>query len=243
MCTAIISDIHGNLEALDAVYRAATERGVDSWICLGDIVGYGADPQSCLRRIRSTTDEILLGNHDAAATGLTGTEGFNPYAREAVQWTAAQLSPAERKFLTSLPLQLERDGALMVHAEPEDPAAWQYVFSTLEAGQALAATAARICFVGHTHCPLACVQAGAAVRSIDPFRSSIEVEDRCRYLFNVGSVGQPRDGDPRACYAVWAADGQTVEYHRVDYDVETAKRKILAADLPQFLADRLDSGR
>ena len=243
MLTAIISDIHGNLEALDAVHRAATERGVDSWACLGDIVGYGADPQPCLQRIRATTEQILRGNHDAAVAGTQSLDGFNPVAREAALWTASQLTSTERELLATLPLELERDGVLLVHSEPGNPEAWEYVYSAIEAREALAATDAHICFVGHTHCPLACVQAGGAVSSMEMSGNTIELADHLRYLFNVGSVGQPRDGDPRACFVLWDSDAKTVEFQRVCYDVEAARRKILDADLPQFLADRLLSGR
>ena len=243
MRTAIISDIHGNLEALEAVHRAATERGVDSWACLGDIVGYGADPQPCLQRIRATTAQILRGNHDAAVAGTQSLDGFNPVAREAAIWTAGQLTSTERELLAAFPLKLERDGVLLVHAEPGNPEAWEYVYSAIEARNALAATAARICFVGHTHCPLACVEAGGAVSSVEWSENTIELGDDSRYFFNVGSVGQPRDGDPRACFVLWDADAKTVEFQRVGYDVETAGRKILDADLPRFLADRLVRGR
>ena len=243
MRTAIISDIHGNLEALDAVLRAATEGGVDSWACLGDTVGYGADPQTCLQRIRATTEEILRGNHDAAVAGIQSLDGFNLVAREAALWTASQLTSIERELLATLPLESEREGVLLVHAEPGNPEAWEYVYSAIEARQALEATGARICFVGHTHCPLACEEAGGAVNTMGLSGETIELSDHSRYLFNVGSVGQPRDGDPRACFVLWDADAKTVEFQRVRYDVETARRKILDADLPRFLADRLLSGR
>ena len=243
MRTAIISDIHGNLEALEAVHRATTECGVDSWACLGDIVGYGADPQPCLQRIRAMTEQILRGNHDAAVAGTQSLDGFNLVAREAALWTASRLTPAERELLATLPLELERDGLLLVHAGPGDPEAWEYIYSAVEARQALEVTDAHICFVGHTHCPLACVEAGGTVSSMELSGNAIELDAHSRYLFNVGSVGQPRDGDPRACFVVWDADAKTVEFQRVCYDVETARRKILDADLPRFLADRLLSGR
>ena len=243
MRRAIISDIHGNLEALEAVYGAASACGVDSWACLGDIVGYGADPQRCLQQIRTTSEQILRGNHDAAVAGTERLDGFNPVARAAVVWTATQLTPTEREFLGALPLKLEREDAVLVHAEPGNPAAWEYVFSAHEAQQAFDATDAHICFAGHTHCPLACMEAGGAVSSLELSGNAIELGDHCRYFFNVGSVGQPRDGDPRACFVLWDGDSKTVEFQRVDYDVEVARRKILDAGLPRFLADRLVSGR
>jgi diadenosine tetraphosphatase ApaH/serine/threonine PP2A family protein phosphatase len=243
MRTAIISDIHGNLEALDAVLRAATECGVDCWACLGDIVGYGADPHACLQRVRTTATQILRGNHDAAVAGTEGLDGFNPVAREAALWTATQLSSAERAFLGTLPLALEHQDALLVHAEPANPEDWGYVFSAHEARRALEATDAHICFAGHTHCPLACVQEHGATTPCELSGNAIELDDHCRYFFNVGSVGQPRDGDPRACFVLWDADSKTVEFQRVEYDVEGARGKILDANLPPFLADRLVSGR
>ena len=146
MRLAVLSDIHGNREALAAVIAAGRTRGVDAWLCLGDIVGYGADPRACLDAVRELTDAVLLGNHDAAAVGLQDLENFNPYARRAAEWTAEQLDDAERHYLAALPLVLDEGDALFVHAEPIRPAAWGYIFDLADAQTALAARGASLLF-------------------------------------------------------------------------------------------------
>ena len=246
MRAAVISDIHANLEALDAVGRVAAQRGVESWVCLGDIVGYGADPRLCLQRLRELTDQIVLGNHDAAAVGLIDLSHFNPYARRAALWTADQLTQAERRFVASLPLTRESGDALCVHADPRAPGAWDYVFSSADAADAMAATRARCCFIGHSHQPFVC---SLLVGQDDPVRwnpirtGRVDLGGDRRFLVNVGSVGQPRDGDPRACFVIWDDRENTVEFVRVAYDLAAAQGKILAAGLPAYLADRLSAGR
>jgi len=239
MRLAVLSDIHGNREALAAVIAAGRTRGVDAWLCLGDIVGYGADPRACLDAVRELTDAVLLGNHDAAAVGLQDLENFNLYARRAAEWTAEQLDDAERHYLAALPLVLDEGDARFVHAEPVRPAEWGYIFDLADAQTALAATAQRYCFVGHSHIPFLCAEEGGDVARADagPVRS------RARYLANVGSVGQPRDGDPRACFALWDRAAGTLELVRCPYAVAAAQDKIIAAGLPSFLAERLARGQ
>ena len=241
MHTAILSDIHANLEALEAVCRAGDKRRIDTWICLGDIVGYGADPGPCLRRTRALTDRIVLGNHDAAAVGLADLTSFNEYAREAARWTATQLKREERDFLANLPLTLEWGKALCVHAEPARPESWEYVFSRADARAALEAIDAQICFIGHSHQPFVCTQIDTEV---EPALATgpVEIKDGQRYLVNVGSVGQPRDGDARAGFLIWEEALMTLEFVRLEYDIAAAQKKIIAAGLPLFLAARLSSG-
>ena len=240
MRLAILSDIHANIEALDAVLNAGSERGVETWICLGDIVGYGADPQACLHRIRELTDAVVLGNHDAAAIGQTDLAYFNPYARRAAEWTAEQLDESERHYLASLPLVLWQDDAFFVHAEPSQPARWGYITDLGTAQNALAAIEQRLCFVGHSHCPFLCAERDGRIELLpsgpQPIRSS------SRYLANIGSVGQPRDGDARACFALWDRAADTMELVRCPYDIQTTQRKIITAGLPPVLAERLALG-
>ena len=246
MRAAVISDIHANLEALESVCRAAEQRDVENWVCLGDIVGYGADPGLCLQRLQELTDQVVLGNHDAAAVGLLDLSHFNPYARRAALWTADQLTQAQRDSVTALPLTRESGEALFVHAEPRDPAAWNYVFSSADAAAAMAATRARCCFIGHSHQPfVCCLPAGQDDRvRWNPVQTGrVDLHEDDRFLVNVGSVGQPRDGDPRACFAIWDDRENTVEFVRVAYDLAAARGKILAAGLPAYLADRLSAGR
>ncbi|MEW6749920.1 MAG: metallophosphoesterase family protein [Candidatus Latescibacterota bacterium] len=248
MRTAIISDIHANLEALEAVCQRAAGLGVEAWVCLGDIVGYGVDPAACLARVRSLTEVVVLGNHDAAAAGLLGTHEFSAPARRAVEWTASRLSEAERAWLASLPLTRERGSCLFVHAEPRAPASWGYVLSADEAADALQATAAHHCFIGHSHHPFVCAaRQGWAIHRrwlewlpVGP--APVLLEGNRRYLVNVGSVGQSRDGDPRACFVVWDEEQASLQFVRTPYDVAGAQAKIRAAGLPASLAERLAGG-
>ena len=251
MRLAVLSDIHANREALDAVIDTGRAHGVDAWLCLGDIVGYGADPQACLHRVQELTDAVILGNHDAAAVGLQDLAYFNPYARRAAEWTAEQLDDAERQYLADLPLVLERDEALFVHAEPRRAAEWGYVLDLADAQTALMAIAQRFCFVGHSHTPFLCAvpEMGASRSDAAPRAGEVElvaagpIRPDSRYLANVGSVGQPRDGDPRACFALWDQTADTLELMRCPYDIATAQNKIIAAGLPPFLAERLAQGQ
>ena len=240
MLQGIVSDIHGNLEALTAVWRAGEERGVERWVCLGDTVGYGADPAACLEEVRRRTPQALLGNHDAAVVGRLDPSYFNPLALAAVRWTAAALEAADRSYLAERPLVLEAEGAFFAHASPRRPERWDYVFGSAEAAEAMGASPSRLCFVGHTHSPfIARLGAGVVEAARD---SAVELEDGARYLVNVGSVGQPRDGDPRACFALWDSGPDRVELVRVGYDIAAAQAKILAAGLPGRLASRLERG-
>ena len=243
MRLAVCSDIHANLEGLNAVCRAAEGRRVEAWACLGDIVGYGADPHSCLCRVRELTEQSVLGNHDAAAVGMADLSHFNQHARCAALWTAAQLTPDERQQLIDLPLIRESADALYVHANPACPGAWSYVFSADEVVEALECSDARVCFIGHSHEPFVCAVCQDTVQWIAAAEGVVEMREEARYLVNVGSVGQPRDGDPRACFVVWDEQRCTLEFVRAVYDIAAAQHKIVAAGLPPLLAERLACGR
>lgn len=248
MRVAVLSDIHGNLEALEAVLADAQTRGYDRLLCLGDVVGYGADPEACIRRIREVVwrtygkDAVVMGNHDeATANGVD--DGFNPAAREAVRWTRDHISAESLAWLKGLPMVLETSGLLLVHASPHKPGEWIYVTTYDDALDAFLAFHQRIAFIGHSHVPF--------FVSTDPSYTRLEKEDRekvrlitgFRYLVNAGSVGQPRDGDPRASYALLDLEEEILERIRVPYPVDTAADKILQAGLPTFLAERLTRGR
>lgn len=240
MRIAVFSDIHGNAEALDVVLNSGRERGVEKWICLGDIVGYGADPSECITRVRELAATVVRGNHDAATTGMMSLNYFNVDARKAAEWTAEQLSTAERQYLVSLPLVHERSGAYFVHAEPLNPKQWGYVTDLWSAEDALKAIAANFCFVGHSHIPFIC-----SLRDGNPAyctSSCVQLRPRTRYLANVGSVGQPRDGDWRSCFAIWDQEQSTLELVRCTYDLARTQQKIRDAGLPESLAARLATG-
>ncbi len=242
MKIAIYSDVHGNLEALEAVLGTEAFRSADRVICLGDVIGYGADPSACLARSRAVAERLLLGNHESAVANPQELAYFNGYARRAIEWTRDRLSEEERAYVASLPfVHRESPEVLFVHAAPTDPPAWDYIIDYHTAIREMAGFTERICFVGHSHVPLAV----EAPNSGQPRALSFPftLRDGARYLVNVGSVGQPRDGDPRASFAVYDADARRVALHRVEYAIDAAQEKILAADLPAYLAARLARGR
>ena len=240
MRLAIVSDIHGNLEALEAVLADLEKRSCDRMICLGDFVGYGASPNECTEKLRPLIAGAVIGNHDAAAIGKLRLTYFNVDAAEAARWTDAQLTPENRDYLLGLPYRIQEDGALLVHASPTEPEGWHYVLSTGDAAEEMKSYPDPVCFIGHSHV------AGAFERSETGVRytrdSELRFQPGRRYLVNVGSVGQPRDGDPRAAYVVWDRESGTLVHHRVGYDIDSAGRRIVQAGLPQFLADRLQWG-
>jgi len=239
---AIFSDIHGNLEALDAVLASEEMRSADRAVCLGDVIGYGADPSACLARVRAKAERVLLGNHESAVAHPEELEYFNGYARTALEWTRAQLSAEELAFVSSLPFAYrERPDYLFVHSAPSAPADWTYVVGLDTARAELSAFDETLCFVGHSHVPLV-VEATpeGASRLVD---YPVRVEAGNRYLVNVGGVGQPRDRDPRAAFALYDSDSRVLSLVRVEYPIERAQEKIIAAGLPPFLATRLAAGR
>ena len=240
MRLGIVSDVHGNLEALEAVLAHLEQQSCDRVICLGDFVGYGASPNECIDLLRPRIVGAVIGNHDAAAIGKLRLTYFNVDAAEAARWTDAQLTPENRAYLLGLPYRIQEDGALLVHASPTEPDGWHYVLSASDAAEEMKSYPDPVCFIGHSHV------AGVFERSDAGVRYTRESELRFapgrRYLVNVGSVGQPRDGDPRAAYVVWDRENRTLQHHRVGYDIDSAGRRIVSAGLPQFLADRLQWG-
>lgn len=242
MKTAFIADVHGNLEALHAVCSAILQEQVDLVVSLGDTVGYGANPNECIQELRHLECHGLVGNHDLVAVNKLSSGRFNPAAQAALAWTSSRLTAESRSFLCGLPLQLEISGSTAVHASPLKPAAWAYIGSSSEAAEAFGAFKGRICFCGHTHRPGVFIEhADRSVVSAEACR--VELDPRCRYLINCGSVGQPRDGDSRACYGIFDSTANTYRLERRAYAVQLAQEKILQAGLPPFLAERLSAGR
>jgi diadenosine tetraphosphatase ApaH/serine/threonine PP2A family protein phosphatase len=231
MRVAIISDIHSNLEALQKALEIIDERKAEEIICLGDLVGYGANPNECVELTRKRASRILLGNHDQAAFDLSQTEHFNRHARTAAYWTNQTLTEENLEFLKSLPFQHAIDDLTFVHASPRDPDQWEYVFSAHEAKTNFESFQTRICFVGHTHIP------GIFPEDLKTQKSGVTRENR--YIINVGSVGQPRDGNWKLSFGIFDTSAWTYDLIRSEYDVQSASEKIVAADLPRFLADRL----
>jgi diadenosine tetraphosphatase ApaH/serine/threonine PP2A family protein phosphatase len=237
---AILSDIHGNLEALQAVLADAADR-TDGVLCLGDTVGYGADPLACVELIAERAETVVGGNHEHGVAGLLDLRWFNRNARAAAEWTVERLDDDHRRWLGALPLVTEVADATLVHASPAQPEEWEYLVSAEDGFRAFGAFPTRWCFVGHSHVPAAWSLGSSGPEHV-PGATLVEQERGRRYIVNVGSVGQPRDRDPRAAYAVWDAEAGRVAIRRVTYDIAAARGKILAAGLPSFLADRLAAG-
>jgi diadenosine tetraphosphatase ApaH/serine/threonine PP2A family protein phosphatase len=236
----IISDIHGNKDALDAV--AADAGDAEQIWCLGDVVGYGPEPNACLSWVREHCQIVLAGNHDYAAFDEAITRDFNPNAARAAAWTREQLSEEEIAYLRSLPSRVDLDRITLAHASPADPI-WTYILSVVEARDAFGAFAGIACFVGHSHV------AGCFIKDAERIaRIPIAVDDRLtlvdgRFIINPGAVGQPRDRDPRAAYLWYDDEAVTVTWKRVQYDIERTQVKMLAAGLPERLASRLALGQ
>ena len=247
MLIAIFTDIHGNREALEACLAHAGHHPINRYVFLGDLVGYGADPGFVVDTVKSLAARgaiALLGNHDSAAIGMP--ERMNDDAMAAAEWTRRQLTPDQHAFLTGLPLTAADDDRLYVHASAASPATWDYVLDERAAARSLMATDAAVTFCGHTHLPalFQMTATTAKIAAFDPDAGvALPLTRQRRWVAVIGAVGQPRDRNPAACYALYDDGPRTLTYVRVPYDVETAARKIRNAGLPPFLAARLASGR
>jgi predicted phosphodiesterase len=237
---AVIADIHANLEALEVVLADTKEQNCTHYCCVGDVVGYNANPKECLDIVRSMGMPVVKGNHDEYCSSEDDLEGFNPHAAEAVNWTRKQLSKEDRQWLRDLKYVRLVASFSMVHATLDGPQRWGYVFDKLAAAASFTYQNTSVCFFGHTHVPVAFVR-DSMVRG--GTYSKFRVEPGKKYFVNVGAVGQPRDGNPKAGYVVYDLNDGTIELRRLDYDITKAQRKIMEAGLPQRLADRLALGK
>jgi diadenosine tetraphosphatase ApaH/serine/threonine PP2A family protein phosphatase len=241
---AAITDIHSNLPALEAVLGAVEEVGVEEIWCLGDVVGYGADPDACTDLVRERCDLCLVGNHDLAVLGELDIDSFSEAAATAVTWTRENIDPRSLDFLRELSSSAEREGIGLFHASPRDPV-WEYVLSVEQADACMEAQAERIGLIGHSHVSLFFTGSGEGNGEVRGAQTgdgtSLDVAAGS-WLINPGSVGQPRDGDPRAAWLELDTKEATARFHRVAYPVESAAGQISAAGLPQRLADRLFTG-
>ena len=237
----LVSDIHSNLDALDAVVTDAASNGdIDGVWCLGDIVGYGPEPMACLERLWGLGALSIMGNHDGGAVGNVSLRTFNPIAAEACRWTARQLTDEAKRYLESLPQRLTEGPFTLVHGTPNDPI-WEYLVSYSQAEAAWNAIDTSTLLVGHSHLPFVCQEGQPMERDLE-HGQHISIDGR-RLAINAGSVGQPRDGDPRAAYAVYDGTTETVELRRVAYDVRPTQRRMAEAGLPEPLISRLSVGR
>jgi predicted phosphodiesterase len=243
MRVAIISDIHGNRHAFDAVLSDIAASPAEEVWCLGDLVGYGADPGACVQLARRHTAVCLAGNHDMAVAGEIPLEDFSRGASLAVQWTQEVIGPEDLAFLAALRPSGAASEIGLYHASPRDPV-WEYVLSALLAELCLDAQSQRVCLIGHSHVALSFDRQEGGVASGDVRSAGTEVDIAAgEWLLNPGSVGQPRDGDPRAAWMMLDLDEETAHFHRCAYDIEGAASAIRAAGLPDSLAERLEYGQ
>jgi diadenosine tetraphosphatase ApaH/serine/threonine PP2A family protein phosphatase len=252
--TLIVSDVHANLAALEAVLRAAERGGtIDAVWSLGDCVGYGPQPAECIARLRGLEAALVAGNHERAATGAIGTEDFNADAAAAAQWTKAHLTDAEKEFLDALaevetppPAGPEAAAFTLVHGTLRWPI-WEYLYDSEAALGHLALQQTPFGLVGHTHVPMLVVEDRLSLDGCQLFRladgEKVDLDPRIRMVVNPGSVGQPRDGDPRASYAIHDAEANSITLHRVEYAIDETQELMAEAGLPRWLIERLSAGR
>ena len=239
----ILGDIHANLSALNAVLACFERNRVDQVVSVGDVVGYGAAPPECIELLRALDAVVVQGNHDAACVGRLNMSCFNSAARDAILWTQSAISRDERAWLSSLPLLHDLEHCSVGHSSYANPELFDYVQTTADADPSLDAMVRPVCFVGHTHVPVTLLR-----MQDDPSRTSysvsteVDLRDSLRALVNVGSVGQPRDEDPRAAFAIYDSAARQVRIERVEYDIDLEARRIRGAGLPEVLASRLFLG-
>lgn len=238
---AILSDIHGNLEAFRSVLDEVRRHKVEKYLCLGDIVGYGANPNECLELLRSLNPVAVLGNHDAAVCGLTGLEKFTPRASQAILWTTRELKTSGREYLASLPLVRSLGEITIVHSNLVCPDNWFYIHTPQDASPSFDRLSGSLGFFGHSHRPAIYRRNGGWIDHLPG--SEVVISRQRQYLINVGSVGQPRDHDPRASFAVFDDESGEFNIIRIKYPIHKAQKKIRAAGLPVRLADRLAEGK
>jgi predicted phosphodiesterase len=240
MRLAIFSDIHSNLEALEAVLADARARECTQFVCLGDVVGYNANPHECVELVREMDCPLVKGNHDEQASLVESSRDFNEMAEQAIEWTRKNLTEDDKAWLRGLRLQRQVRDFTIVHATLDTPEQWGYVFNNLDAAASFTYQHTTVCFFGHTHVPMAFIRDEGVKRvRIEQLR----IEPTKKYFINTGSVGQPRDADWRAAYCIYHIEKNVVEQRRLKYNLAAAQKKIIEAGLPRLLAERLAIGR
>jgi len=238
---AIFSDIHANLEALDAVIKAYEKEKIDEYLCVGDIVGYAANHRECIEIVSALAAVCVAGNHDWASIDLFPDSYFNPFAKEAIAWTKRNLDAQEKIYLESLKLTFKNQDLTLVHGTLDSPESFDYMTDEFTAGKSFGLLENNVCFVGHSHIP------GIFIKNKDDRIHYLEnlqsdIKEGNKYIINVGSVGQPRDGNPDAAFSIYDAAKKEVQIKRVGYDMKAAREKIISFGLPRFLGDRLLMG-
>ena len=237
---AILGDVHANLDALNVVLDDCRRQGVTDFLCTGDVVGYNAAPHECMDIIRAIGCPVVVGNHDFYVSSSQDLDDFNP-AAAVVEWTRRQLSEEELYWLRNLPFSQTQMGITLVHATMDNPGNFGYVFDNLQAEANFTFQKTPVCFHGHTHCPMIFEKQMGGVFRIDAQDFTLPIGRK--YFINVGSVGQPRDGDPRATYVLYSPKTRQVRFRRLEYDVAAAQERIRLAGLPERLAERLQFGQ
>lgn len=235
----LISDIHANLEALQATLDVADAFESFQIMCLGDVVGYGADPAACIDLVGDRANLILAGNHDLAVADMVPFDEFNPVARQAIEWTQQVLSAEDKELLSNLPLQYVDGDYCFTHASPIEPMKFGYIRTLEDVSEVLNHIGQKFCFVGHTHLPVL-VRLNEVTGKMEIVRDTkVSIDDDHRYFVNVGSLGQPRDNNPDACAVLLDEEDGSIEFLRVPYDIAASQEKILSEGLPSYLAERL----
>jgi diadenosine tetraphosphatase ApaH/serine/threonine PP2A family protein phosphatase len=242
MRCAIFADIHANLQALEAVLADARDFGCNEFHCLGDVVGYNANPAECVDIVRGLSGTCIQGNHDEGASGNKTLETFSSTAATSLEWTRKQLDHGQKEWLGALRLQRQIRKSTFVHASLDSPSSWGYVRSLHDAEMTLSLQRTPLCFIGHTHVPRAFGKGLGEVQLVDETGGGISLPNDKKLLINAGSVGQPRDGDWRASYLIHDEESEGLWLRRVEYDVDAAARAVLDAGLPEKLASRLRTG-
>ena len=244
---AIIGDIHANIDAFNVVLDDCRRYGVTEYLCVGDVVGYNAAPHECLEIVRSLGCPVVKGNHDDYISALDkDLSDFNPNAAAVIEWTRGQLTDEEIAYLGNLPYSVTKMGITIVHSTMDHPESFGYVFDNLQAEASFISQKTPLCFHGHTHCPMIYERTVNGVFHIDPVEvpgAAFKLVPGRKYFINIGSVGQPRDLDPRAAYAIYEPESRTVYFRRLDYDIAAAQARVRAAGLPERLAERLAVGQ
>lgn len=242
MKIGFFSDVHANWEALSACLKDFEGQGLNKLFFLGDAVGYGADPNLVVEKIEEICEIRILGNHDAAVIGILSPEYFNQYAQKSFFHTRKVIAEENFNILKSFDLTAEFDKFFMVHALPRDPQSWGYILTLGDAEENFGSFNTQVCLIGHSHRPVI-VEKHGDKRAVQRREETMVLDPDCRYIINVGSVGQPRDGDPRACYMVYDSETDEISYRRVEYDLASAQAKMREANMPGYLVDRLSSGK
>ncbi len=242
MIYGVFSDVHANVEALDAIYQELTERQVEKFVCLGDIVGYGPNPNEVVQMIKDKCDICILGNHDNVALQREAHEHFNPLAQYVIHWTQEVLNDSSIEYLKERPYLIRDNGVYFVHASPKSPSDWFYVNSLDDSVEALDFCPDDICFIGHTHCPGFVVKESNESYSVLD-KNYFQLKEGQKILINVGSVGQPRDKNPQTSACIYNSETQEFELIRINYDFVSTQNKMVELKFPSFLVHRLTTGQ